>query len=52
MLQVVYRTKKLQKVCEDAEEATKAYGDEMAEIIHQRIDEIRAASSIEMLVKF
>jgi toxin HigB-1 len=39
-------------VCEDAEVATKKYGAEMARKIHQRIDEIRAATSVEMLVQF
>lgn len=42
----------LRKVCEDAEVAIKKYGLQMAEKIHQRVDEIRAADSVELLVRF
>lgn len=51
-MQVVYKTRKLQKVCEDAEEATKTYGDKMAELIHLRIDQIQSADSVDMLLQF
>lgn len=52
MIEISYRTSQLRKVCEDAEVATRKYGAEMADKIHQRIDEIRAATSVEMLVQF
>ena len=52
MIEISYSTNALRKVCEDAEVATKKYGAEMARKIHQRIDEIRAATSVEMLVQF
>lgn len=52
MIEIEYRTGKLRKVCTDAEFATKEYGSEMAEKIHQRIDELSAATSVEMLVQF
>ncbi len=52
MIEIEYRTSKLKKVCTDAEYATKQYGSEMAEKIHQRIDEIASAVSVEMLVQF
>ena len=52
MIDISYRTSQLRKVCEDAEVATKKYGTEMAEKIHQRIGEIRAATSVEMLIQY
>jgi len=52
MIDISYRTSQLRKVCEDAGVATKKYGAEMASKIQQRIDEIRAATSVEMLVQF
>ena len=52
MIDISYSSNALRKVCEDAEVATKKYGAEMARKIHQRIDEIRAATSVEMLVQF
>lgn len=52
MIEISYRTSQLRKVCEDAEVATRKYGAEMADKIHQRIDEIHAATSVEMLVQF
>ena len=51
-LQIEYKTKKLEKVCTNATEATKVYGQEMAAKIHQRIDEIKAALSIEMMIQY
>lgn len=51
-LQIEYKTKKLEKVCTNASEATKLHGQEMADKIHQRIDEISAAPSIEMMIQY
>lgn len=51
-MQVKYKSKKLEKVCTIYEEAIKQYGDKMAEKIHQRIDEIASAESVEFMVKF
>ena len=39
-------------VCEDAEKATRKYGDRMAEMIDQRIGEIESADSVETLIKY
>ena len=39
-------------MCTDFSCAKKEYGDRMAALIHQRIDEIHAAISLEMLVQF
>lgn len=51
-LQIEYKTKKLEKVCTNASEATKLHGQEMADKIHQRIDEITAALSVEMMIQY
>lgn len=50
-MDIQYRTRKLEKECLDFAVATKAYGDKTAKKLHQRIDEICAANSIELLVK-
>ena len=52
MIEISYRTSQLRKVCEDAEVSTRNYGVEMADKIHERIDQIRAATSVDMLVQF
>jgi proteic killer suppression protein len=51
-VQINYRTRKLEKVCTIAYEAEKQYGSVMAEKIQQRIDEITAAISVEMMIQF
>lgn len=52
MVSVIYKTNKLKKVCTDYSCAKKEYGERMAILIHQRIDEIKAATSVEMLIQF
>ena len=51
-MEITYKSKKLEKVCMIAKEADKVYGKEMAEKLHQRIDEISAADNVETMVKF
>lgn len=51
-MDIVYRTKAIQRICEDASEATKQHGRIMADLVHRRIDQIRAAESVEMLVEW
>ena len=51
-MKITYKTRKLEKICTDARAAEKAHGQEMAEIIHRRIDEIAAADNVEMMVQF
>ena len=41
----------MRKVCTDAREARKLYGEIMARKIHQRIDELTAADSVEMMIQ-
>lgn len=49
---IEYKNKSIEKVCTNAHEAIKRHGDKMAEIIHQRIGEIEAAETVEMMIKF
>ena len=51
-MDITYKTNKIKKVCTDAKAAERTYGREMADKIHQRIDEIGAADSVEMMIKF
>ena len=51
-MKITYKTRKIEKVCTLASEAEKKYGLEMAEKIHQRIDEIDASDTVEEMVKF
>lgn len=51
-MQVQYKNKKICKVCTNANVARREYGEKMAGKIHQRIDEISAADTVEMLVQF
>ena len=49
-MQIVYRTKKLEKVCSIFIEATKAYGLDVSTKLHQRVQEIISADSVEFLL--
>jgi len=51
-LDITYKTRKLEKICTDAKVAEKAHGREMTELIHQRIDEITAADTVEIMIQF
>lgn len=50
-MKITYKTRKIEKVCTIASEAEKKYGSEMAEKIHQRIDEIDASDTVEEMVQ-
>lgn len=52
MLDIKFKSNKLKKVCTDYSFAKKEYGERMAALIHQRVDELKAATSVEMLVQF
>ena len=45
-MNIEYRNRGIEKVCTDASVAEKKYGREMADKIHQRIDQIEAAESV------
>lgn len=51
-MDITYRNNKIKKVCTDARTAEKTYGREMAYKIHQRVDEIAAADTVEMMIQF
>ena len=51
-MKIEYSNKQIEKVCTNASTATKKHGERMAEIIHQRIDEIKAASSVEEMIQY
>lgn len=40
------------KVCTNASIARKKHGDRMAELLHQRVDELKAAYSVEQMIQF
>lgn len=49
---ITYKSRMLMKICTQASVAEKKYGIRMAEKIHQRVDELSAADSVDMMVKF
>lgn len=52
VLEIIYKSQKLEKICTNAQEAEKKYGPEMAEKIQMRIDQISASETIEMMVQY
>lgn len=48
-MEIEYKTKKMQKTCTDFSLAMKRYGKKMAEKIAQRIYEIKASASVDMI---
>ena len=51
-MKVEYNSRSIEKVCTNAAIAEKKYGLEMAEKIQMRIDEIKAADSVEQMIQF
>lgn len=51
-MEIQYKSKKIRKVCTDANTARKNYGEKMARKIQQRIDELTAADSVEMMIQY
>ena len=51
-MDITYKKRKIEKICTHAKTAERTYGREMADKIHQRIDEIDAADTVEMMVQF
>ena len=51
-MDITYKNNKIKKVCTDAKTAERTYGQEMADKIHHRIDEISAADTVEMMIQF
>ena len=51
-LKITYRNKNIEKICTNKSIAQNKYGTKMAIKIHARIDQIKAISSVEMLIRF
>ena len=51
-MDITYKNSKIKKICTDAKTAERAYGQEMADKINQRIDEIAAADTVEMMIQY
>ena len=51
-MDITYKNSKIKKICTDAKTAERAYGQEMAGKINQRIDEIAAADTVEMMIQY
>ena len=51
-MDIMYKNNRLRKVCTDARIADRIYGNEMAEKIQMRIDEIKAADTVEEMIQF
>ncbi|MDD4729285.1 MAG: type II toxin-antitoxin system RelE/ParE family toxin [Dysgonamonadaceae bacterium] len=52
MLKIKYKSNSLERVCTNYSMAQRKYGERMARLIHQRVDELQSADSIEMLVQY
>lgn len=51
-MNVSYRNKKIEKICTNANFATKEYGAEMSDKIQMRIEQISAAENVEMMIEY
>jgi proteic killer suppression protein len=51
-VQILYKSKKIKRICTIFYEAQKKYGTKMAEKIHLRIEEISAADTVEDMIQF
>lgn len=49
---IKYKNRRLELVCTNAHKAEKKYGKAMAEKLQQRIDQIEAATSVEMMIQY
>jgi len=51
-LQIEYKSHGIKEVCENAHEAEKAYGTDIAKAIHKRIPQIKAMDTVEELIRY
>lgn len=51
-MKIEYNSKSIEKICTNASAAEKKYGMDMAEKIQMRIDQIKAADSIDQMVQY
>lgn len=52
MLQIIYKSNSLECICTNYTIAKRKYGERMARLIHQRVDELKSAVSVEMLIQY
>lgn len=45
-MNILFRSKKLEKVCNDKRLSTQEYGAEIAKKLHQRLNELRASETL------
>lgn len=51
-MKVEYRNRSIEKVCTIASVAERSYGQQMAEKIQLRIDQIKAADTVEQMIQY
>ena len=51
-MEITYRNRKIERICNNAAAAEKAYRKNMVYKIQQRIQEIQAADTVEMMIRY
>lgn len=51
-MDIVYGSKKIERICTDASAAKQTYGRNMSDKIRMRINEIRAAETVEEMIRW
>lgn len=51
-MEIRYKSNRIRKICENVKLAEKTYGTQMTEKLDQRLYEIQAADTVEMLIQF
>lgn len=51
-MEITFKNKKIEGICKDYSKAVKAYGEDIAYKIHLRIDQIKAAESVEEMLEY
>lgn len=49
---VTYKSKSLEKICNDVSKAIRKYGADIAQKLYQRLNEIRAAINVELMIQY
>ena len=51
-MEITYKNKKIEKICTNAKVSDRTYGKDMSEKIQMRIDQIKAADTVEEMVQY
>ena len=51
-MEITYKNKKIEKICTNAKVSDKTYGKDMSEKIQMRIEQIKAADTVEEMVQY